>query len=107
MYDAIVFLPLLGAVIAALISLAGARARHPGGAPAAGAEDHAAPVVERGLAAPSPEGEHAVLHPSPAEIHADGIAAIGSRAAEVVTTVLLFGSMLLAWFAFADIGFAH
>ena len=34
MYQAIVFLPLLGAIIAALISLAGARARHPGGTPA-------------------------------------------------------------------------
>ena len=31
MYQAIVFLPLLGAVIAGLIALVGARARHPGG----------------------------------------------------------------------------
>jgi NADH-quinone oxidoreductase subunit L len=29
MYQAIVFLPLLGCIIAGLISLAGARARHP------------------------------------------------------------------------------
>src|SRR5213078_106736 len=36
MYHAIVFLPLLGAIIAALIALAGARARHPGGPPGAG-----------------------------------------------------------------------
>ena len=33
MYQAIVFLPLLGCIVAALISLAGARARHPGGEP--------------------------------------------------------------------------
>ena len=33
MYYAIVFLPLLGAIIAALIALAGARARYPGGPP--------------------------------------------------------------------------
>ena len=33
MYQAIVFLPLLGAILAALISLVGARARHPGGSP--------------------------------------------------------------------------
>ena len=33
MYYAIVFLPLLGAIIAALITLAGARARYPGGPP--------------------------------------------------------------------------
>ena len=31
MYHAIVFLPLLGAIIATLITLAGARARFPGG----------------------------------------------------------------------------
>ena len=36
MYQAIVFLPLLGAILAALISLAGARARHPGGAAGGG-----------------------------------------------------------------------
>ena len=34
MYQAIVFLPLLGALIAALIALVGARARFPGGSPA-------------------------------------------------------------------------
>ena len=34
MYQAIVFLPLLGAVLAALIALAGARARCPGEEPA-------------------------------------------------------------------------
>jgi len=33
MYYAIVFLPLLVAIIAALIALAGARARYPGGPP--------------------------------------------------------------------------
>ena len=35
MYVAIVFLPLLGAILAALISLTGARSRHPGGMPEA------------------------------------------------------------------------
>ena len=34
MYQAIVFLPLVGAILAGLISLAGARARYPGGSPA-------------------------------------------------------------------------
>ena len=33
MYQAIVFLPLVGAIIAGLIALAGARARFPGGSP--------------------------------------------------------------------------
>jgi NADH-quinone oxidoreductase subunit L len=34
-------------------------------------------------------------------------AAAGSRAAELVTTVFLFASMLLSWFAFVDVGFGH
>ena len=45
MYQAIVFLPLLGCIVAAMISLAGARARHPGGSPSDTdhhAHDHAA-----------------------------------------------------------------
>jgi len=69
MYQAIVFLPLLGCIIAGLIALAGARARHPGGTPTAGAEDHAhGPVPEdhpRG--APPLTGHAAVIHPSHAE----------------------------------------
>ena len=66
MYYAIVFLPLLGAIIAALITLAGARARYPGGPPDAGAEDHAhGPVDEsHARAAPSPHAPHAVLNAS-------------------------------------------
>ena len=42
MYQAIVFLPLVGAILAGLITLVGARARFPGGAPAAEGHDHAA-----------------------------------------------------------------
>src|SRR5262249_45215591 len=88
MYYAIVFLPLLGAIIAALIALAGAHARHPGGPPAPD-EAHAAIGASHG-------------EPAPAQR-----AAAGSRPAELVTTVLLFASMLLSWFAFVDVGFAH
>jgi NADH-quinone oxidoreductase subunit L len=42
MYEAIVFLPLLGAVIAGLITLVGAASRHPGASPPAPHDDHAA-----------------------------------------------------------------
>jgi NADH-quinone oxidoreductase subunit L len=110
MYQAIVFLPLLGAIIAALISLAGAHARHPGGTPAVHAEDPAhGPVDEshpRG--APSPHEPHAALLASSAEPQTQQPAAAGgSRPAELVTTVLLFASMLLSWVAFVDVGFAH
>ena len=111
MYQAIVFLPLLGAVIAALISLAGAHARHPGGTPAAGVEDHAhGPVDEsHSRGAPSPHEAHAAGLPlSSVEPAAHQPAAAGgSRPAELVTTVLLFASMLLSWVAFVDVGFAH
>jgi NADH-quinone oxidoreductase subunit L len=109
MYYAIVFLPLLGAIIAALITLAGARARYPGGPPDAGAEDHAhAPVDEsHARAAPAAHGAHAVLDASHSEPDVPQPPAVGSRAAELVTTVFLFASMVLSWFAFADVGFGH
>ena len=109
MYYAIVFLPLLGAIIAALITLAGARARYSGGPPDADAEDHAhGPLAEsHAPAAPSPHGPHAVLDASHGESDMPQPQAAGSRAAELVTTVFLFASMVLSWFAFADVGFGH
>ena len=41
MYQAIVFLPLLGAIIAGLTALFGASQRHPGAEPGAHGADHA------------------------------------------------------------------
>src|SRR4051794_26213530 len=109
MYLAIVFLPLIGAVLAGLIALAGARARHPGGSPPPGAEDHAAGAVpEHAHAAPSAHGDHAVIHHDHAETHEPAAPpAGGSRSAELITTVCLFGSMILSWIAFPTIGFGH
>ena len=109
MYQAIVFLPLLGCIVAAVIALAGARQRHPGADPGSGAEDHA---IDHGphsrRRAPSPHGDHAVIH---ATHHEDGHAhappAAGSRAAELVTTLFLFVSMLLSWMALYRVGFGH
>jgi NADH-quinone oxidoreductase subunit L len=89
MYQAIVFLPLIGAIVAGLISLAGARARHPGGSPSAKDHTHAQPY---GTAA----GAHAAAEP-----------AAGSRSAELVTTVLLFIAMILSWIAFVSVGFGQ
>src|SRR6266446_3040770 len=108
MYYAIVFLPLLGAIIAALIALAGARARYPGGPPDVG-ENHAhGPVDEsRARGAPSPREAHAALEPSHSEPQPQEQPAAGSRSAEVVTTVFLFASMLLSWLAFVDVGLGH
>jgi NADH-quinone oxidoreductase subunit L len=109
MYETIVLLPLLGAIIAGLIALAGARARHPGGPPVGGAEHHARALVDesRTSAAPSPHEAHAVARTSHAEPERPEPPAAGSRAAELVTTVFLFASMLLSWFAFVDVGFLH
>src|ERR1700745_2569760 len=85
MYYAIVFLPLLGAIIAALIALAGAHAR----------------------SARPPREAHAALEPPHSEPQPPEPPAAGSRSAEVVTTVFLFASMLLSWLAFVDVGFGH
>ncbi len=66
MYEAIVFLPLFGAVIAGLITLAGARNRHPGEDPPPPHDDHAAPLVpeHHSRGGPAPQSAHADDHPS-------------------------------------------
>jgi NADH-quinone oxidoreductase subunit L len=104
MYQAIVFLPLLGFLIAGAIALVGARNRHPGGETSHGAEDDA---HDRGPHAPAHEHATAIVHGSghESEEHAPGAA--GSRSAEVITTALLFTSMALSWLAFARVGFGH
>jgi NADH-quinone oxidoreductase subunit L len=96
MYQAIVFLPLLGFLIAGLISLVGARARFPGGSPASG-EEHHAPAAH--AAATHAHDDHGHGHHEPA--------AAGSNFAEAVTTFFLFISMLLSWYALAEVGFGH
>src|SRR3990172_6909393 len=87
MYQAIVFLPLLGAILAGLIALAGALGRFPGEGPLPGADEGAA-----------------VAHH---DAHAHEPAAAGSRLAELITTTLLMVSMILSWIAFVDVGFGH
>jgi NADH-quinone oxidoreductase subunit L len=97
MYQTIVFLPLLGAILAALISLTGARTRHPGGSP--GAHAHA------------PISAFASAHDEPADAHggapAHPQAVLGSRLAELITTALLFFSMILSWIVFVQVGFGQ
>src|SRR5215210_1344335 len=108
MYQAIVFLPLLGCIVAGLIALAGARARHPGADPLPGTEDHAIDHgPHTGGGAPSPHGDHAVIHESHHEEHPHQPPAAGSRAAELVTTLFLFVAMVLSWIALYRVGFAH
>ena len=110
MYYAIVFLPLLGAIIAALITLAGARARY--SRRAAGRRRRGSrPRVRwpRAMRPPRPRrmGRMRSSMRPMANRKMPQPQAAGWRAAELVTTVFLFASMVLSWFAFADVGFGH
>jgi NADH-quinone oxidoreductase subunit L len=107
MYEAIVFLPLLGAIIAGAIALIGARNRLPGENPPPPHDDHAAPLVpEHAHAAPATAGAHAAVAHAAADEHESVEPAAGSRAAEVITTTLLAISWILSCYAFYDVGFA-
>ena len=109
MYEAIVLLPLLGAVIAGVISLAGARNRFPGEDPPAPAYDHAAPLVveHHPRGAPSPHAEHAAFANTGAEDPEHAPSAAGSLLAELTTSTFLVISCVLSWFALFDVGFAR
>jgi NADH-quinone oxidoreductase subunit L len=101
MVQAIVFLPLIGALLAGLIAVFGAHARNPSGDTvehhddAHGADAHAAEAHD----------DHADDHGH--DDHAIEPPAAGSRAAELITTGLLMVSAALSWFALVDVGFMH
>jgi NADH-quinone oxidoreductase subunit L len=110
MYEAIVFLPLLGAMIAGVITLIGAHNRFPGQNPPPPDDDHAAPAVPEGQphGAPDPAAPHGAFANTPAEDHeAHEPSAAGSLFAELVTSTLLVISGALSWYAFFDVGFAR
>jgi NADH-quinone oxidoreductase subunit L len=102
MVQAIVFLPLLGAILAGLISIFGAHARNPGGDEvehhddAHGADAHAADAHDENGHDDHSHDDHAIEPP-----------AAGSRAAELITTGLLFVSAGLSWVTLVDVGFMH
>ncbi|RXH35599.1 NADH:ubiquinone oxidoreductase subunit L [Bradyrhizobium nanningense] len=112
MVQAIVFLPLLGAILAGLIALFGAHARNPSGDTVEhhgdhghGAHAHASDTINE---------DASVIHEShhePGDGH-DGHGpaeppAAGSRGAELITTGLLFVSAALSWMTLVDVGFMH
>jgi NADH-quinone oxidoreductase subunit L len=102
MYQAIVFLPLLGAILAGLISLYGASRRFPGAEPS---DDHHA-AHGHAHAAHAAHDDHAHGH----DDHGHGPvepAAEGSRGAEVITTAFLFIACVLSWVALWQVGFGH
>src|SRR3981189_869613 len=111
MIQAIVFLPLIGAILAGLISVFGAHARNPSGDTVGHHDDvhgHGAVPVDE---------DAGVIHASSHEpdVHDDHAhderavepPAAGSRAAELITTGLLLVSAALSWVALVDVGFMH
>jgi NADH-quinone oxidoreductase subunit L len=106
MYEAIVLLPLIGAIVAGAISLIGARNRFPGEDPPPPHDDYAAPLVpEHGIhAAPNPTDAHAEFAHSTHEPEDVAEPDAGSRAAELITTTLLGISWVLSCLAFVDVG---
>ncbi len=114
MIQAIVFLPLLGAILAGVIAVVGAHGRCPSGDTV---EHHADAHGNAEASHPTTHvGEDAALvhvaHDEPLAHDDHGHApaeppATGSRAAELITTGLLFVSAALSWFTFVDVGFLH
>jgi NADH-quinone oxidoreductase subunit L len=110
MIQAIVFLPLIGAIIAGAISIVGAHGRHPGGDEVEHHDDahvHAAVPVNE---------DASVIHTTSHEPDAHGAhddhqvaepPAAGSSAAEWITTGLLLVACALSWFMLIDVGFEH
>jgi NADH-quinone oxidoreductase subunit L len=98
MIQAIVFLPLIGAIIAGAIAIVGAHARNPSGdevehhGDAHGADAHATDAHDD-----HGHDDHHVAEPP----------AAGSRAAELITTGLLLVAAALSWVALIDVGFGH
>ncbi len=101
MLQAIVFLPLLGAILAGLISLAGARARNPGGMMEGHDDGHHHPPAVGGTihATHDDHGhdDHGAIEP----------AAAGSAVAEWLTTLLLLTGAGLSWVMFFNVGLMH
>jgi NADH-quinone oxidoreductase subunit L len=107
MYQAIVFLPLLGAILAGLISIFGAHARNPSGDTVEHHGDvHGADAHASDAHASDAHDDHAADGHGHDD-HAVEPAAAGSRAAELITTGLLLVAAVLSWFAFVDVGFWH
>ncbi|MGA7070222.1 NADH-quinone oxidoreductase subunit L [Bradyrhizobium sp.] len=101
MIQAIVFLPLIGAIIAGAISIFGAHARNPSGdevehhGDTHGADAHATAAHNDGHG--DDHDDHHAVEP----------AAAGSRAAELITTGLLLLGAGLSWATLIDVGFYH
>ncbi|SDM97014.1 NADH-quinone oxidoreductase subunit L [Afipia sp. GAS231] len=105
MVQAIVFLPLLGAILAGLIAIFGAHARNPSGDVVEHHDDgHGHGADAHAAAAHDDHGHDDHGHD---DHHVSEPAAQGSRAAELITTCLLMISAALSWMTLVDVGFMH
>jgi len=102
MVQAIVFLPLLGAILAGLIAIYGAHARNPSGDAVEHHHDDAHGAHAHAAGAHDDHG-----HDDHDDHHVSEPPAQGSRAAELITTGLLFVSAALSWVTLVDVGFLH
>src|SRR3954470_15261357 len=116
MIQAIVFLPLIGAIIAGLISIFGAHARNPSG-DTVEHQDDAHPHGATSHSSTSINEDASVIHVTHDEpmahddhdhgSHAVEAPAAGSRAAELITTGLLLVAGAFSWITLVDVGFLH
>lgn len=102
MVQAIVFLPLLGAILAGLISIFGAHGRNPSG----DTVEHHDDAHGHDAHASDAHDDHGDDHGHD-DHHVSEPAAAGSRAAELITTCLLMISAGLSWMTLVDVGFMH
>src|SRR5215208_6389862 len=115
MIQAIVFLPLIGAILAGLISIFGAHARNPTGdtvehhddSDRHGATSHASTSINDDASVVHVTHDEPMAHSGHGDDHAVEPPAAGSRAAELITTGLLLVAAALSWVALVDVGFMH
>ncbi|WP_315780244.1 NADH-quinone oxidoreductase subunit L [Bradyrhizobium sp. SZCCHNPS1003] len=106
MIQAIVFLPLLGAILAGLIALLGAHGRHPSGDVVEHHHDdgHHDDGHHHGAADAQAHDDRGHGHD---DHHVAEPPAAGTWAAQVITTALLFVSAGLSWAMLISVGFMH
>src|SRR3984893_16462184 len=102
MIQAIVFLPLIGAILAGLVSIFGAHARNPSGDTVEHHDDAHGVDAHASAAHDDHADDHGHDDHGPVEPPA-----AGSRAAELITTGLLLVAAALSWVALVDVGFMH
>src|SRR6185369_5918208 len=103
MVQAIVFLPLLGAILAGVIAIFGAHARNPSGDTVEHHDDHGHGDAHAAAA----HDDHGHDDHGHDDHHVSEPPAAGSRAAELITTGLLMISAGLSWVTLVDVGFMH